>query len=369
MDLCGRIIMNNDEIYSLIRDGRLHGILESDICEVAGHLSFKDKIPLPVIRDCSLPRGVDYEVQDEGGTIIGVLTCTSDLDPVDIRSLSEWQLAAYLDERELSEFDQPVRFTHDYIVISSTHFTRYQQRMKSSSAIWGMFSHVESVTASRLSRRLTLITALEGMKIPTLYHSSTLERAVEASHPFERYLKYYHQLELSFDWILVKRIQSLGSDLQGMAKLVSAYQSGDLPRLKNLLATYCKDAQKVHSLLMSAVSFKTTAHTIFQEYSKEGNPLSKGSKWDKMFDNLASSYSSAHAASNKLANNVESYDSLIIEIAAYWIFRVRCCIAHHRIGEYLLVQNDEEFVLEFSETLLRGVLAIILTDNDFCAIA
>jgi hypothetical protein len=361
--------MNAAELCHLIQEGRLDDIMESDICTVDGYLSIKDKIPLPVLRDCSLARGVDYEVQDEAGVIIGVLTCTSDLNPVDLRQLSEWQLAAYLFERELNEYDQPGRFRYDYVVISSLHFTRYQQRMKPSSAVWGMFTHVECAPAARLARSMTLITALEGMKIPTPYHASTLERAVQASHPFERYLKYYHQLELVFDWILVKKVQCLGSDLQGMARLISSYQSGDLPRLKNLLASYCKDAQKVHSLLMLAVNHKPTAHKIFQEYSKEGNPLSKGSKWDKMFDNLASSYSPSHASSNNLGSNIDSYNSLIIEIAAYWIFRVRCCIAHHRIGEYLLVQEDEEFVLEFSETLLRGVLMIILADADFCAFA
>jgi hypothetical protein len=207
------------------------------------------------------------------------------------------------------------------------------------------------------------------MKIPTSYHSAALERAVQASHPFERYLKYYHQLELLFDWVLVKKVQSLGSDFQGMARLMSLYQSGDLPRLKNLLATYCKDAQKVHSLLMLAGSHKPTAYRIFQEYSKEGNPLSKGLKWDKMFDNLSSSYSPSHASSNNLGQNTDAYNSLIIETAAYWIFRVRCCIAHHRIGEYLMDQNDEVFVIEFSEMLLRGILEIILSDADFLAIA
>lgn len=361
--------MNVVEICSLVQAGRLDNILESDISEVNGLLSIKDKIPLPVVRDCSLATGVDYEVQDETGVIIGVLVSTSDIDPVDIRQLSEWQLAAYLYERELNEFDQPGRFKHDYMVISSMHVTQYQDTMKASSAIWGMFTHIENTQTPRQARGLTLITALAGMKIPTSYHSAALERAVQASHPFERYLKYYHQLELLFDWVLVKKVQSLGPDFQGMARLISLYQSGDLPRLKNLLATYCKDAQKVHSLLMLAGSHKPTAYRIFQEYSKEGNPLSKGLKWEKMFDNLSSSYSPSHASSNNLGQNTDAYNSLIIETAAYWIFRVRCCIAHHRIGEYLMDQNDEVFVLEFSEILLRGILAIILTDADFLAIA
>ena len=47
---------------------------------------------------------------------------------------------------------------------------------------------------------------------------------------------------------------------------------------------------------------------------------------------------------------------LIINIATYWIYRVRSSIAHSRIGEYVMSTSDEEFVVEIAEPLLRSVL-------------
>ena len=231
-----------------------------------------------------------------------------------------------------------------------------------------MFSHIDSAPAPRVTRRLSLLTAVGGMQVPTSYHAASLERAVQASHPFERYLKYYHELELLFDWIIVRKIQALGSDIPGIAKLISSYQSGDLPRLKSLIITYSLDSQQIHSLLALAVAHRSTAFKIFQDYSKDGNPLSKEPKWEKMFENLSSSYSFTHASSNGLSNSKVIYDKLILETAAYWVFRVRCCIAHHRIGEYLLTQPDEEFVVEFAEPLLLGVLRSILSNSDFLSV-
>ena len=360
--------MNALEICALIREGKLPELSESDICEENGFLIIKDKIPLPVVRDCSWKNGTDYEIQDENGTIIGVLSNTSGIDTVDLRLLSEWQLAAYLLERELNEFDQPGKFQYDYAVISFQHFSNYQLNMRKTSAIWGMFSHRDNAPAPRVTRSLSLLTAVGGMHVPTSYHAASLERAVKASHPFERYLKYYHELELLFDWIIVKKIQALCSDITGIAKLISSYQSGDLVRLKKLITDYSGDGQQTHRLLALAVAHKPTAFKIFQDYSKDGNPLAKEPRWDNMLNNLSSSYSPSHASSNGLGQAKDTYDKLILETAAYWVFRVRCCIAHHRIGEYLLTEHDEEFVVEFAEPLLLGVLRSILSNSDFLSI-
>jgi hypothetical protein len=80
------------------------------------------------------------------------------------------------------------------------------------------------------------------------------------------------------------------------------------------------------------------------------------------------SCAAADLAFSGVPNSRVIYDKLILETAAYWVFRVRCCIAHHRIGEYLLTQLDEEFVVEFAEPLLLGVLRSILSNSDFLSI-
>ncbi|NES18002.1 MAG: hypothetical protein F6K41_03525 [Symploca sp. SIO3E6] len=58
---------------------------------------------------------------------------------------------------------------------------------------------------------------------------------------------------------------------------------------------------------------------------------------------------------------LNKYETIIIKIAAYWIYRVRSCIAHNRIGEYIMLPEDEEFIVEFAEPLLREVLYQVFT--------
>ena len=65
-------------------------------------------------------------------------------------------------------------------------------------------------------------------------------------------------------------------------------------------------------------------------------------------------------------NNIQGitnkgYDNLVIEFSAYCIYRVRCCISHNRIGEYVMSNDDEGFVVEFAEPLLREVLCQIFS--------
>ncbi|MBK7129689.1 MAG: hypothetical protein IPH66_10055 [Crocinitomicaceae bacterium] len=50
------------------------------------------------------------------------------------------------------------------------------------------------------------------------------------------------------------------------------------------------------------------------------------------------------------------YNKFIINVTAYWIYRIRCSIAHNKIGEYHLSWNDENFIVDFGEPLLKEVL-------------
>lgn len=43
-------------------------------------------------------------------------------------------------------------------------------------------------------------------------------------------------------------------------------------------------------------------------------------------------------------------------------YNVRCCTAHNRIGEYVISNDDEGFVVEFAEPLLREVLCQIFSE-------
>jgi hypothetical protein len=174
-------------------------------------------------------------------------------------------------------------------------------------------------------------------------------------------LRLYHQIELLFDWVVVKQIQALGSDLTGIGRLMSDYAAGDTPRLRHIISKYSTDTDRLLKRMFDLPKFVSTAKAIFQDYSKESNPLKDN--WTKFIDWAENGTPDLVGAKKfKLAPDQAQFDTLVRTTAAYWIYRVRCCIAHNKIGEYILQDSDEDFVINFIEPLLQEVLLQVLAN-------
>jgi hypothetical protein len=52
----------------------------------------------------------------------------------------------------------------------------------------------------------------------------------------------------------------------------------------------------------------------------------------------------------------KAYDDYTLKLTAYWVDRVRSSIAHHKIGKYMMTNNDEDFMLNFVEPLLDELI-------------
>jgi hypothetical protein len=306
-----------------------------------GRLAVNDRVALRIKCDVSMPRGMDIEVFADDKTLLGVLCFTSN-ETGDYQNTTEYRLAAYLTELQPEEFDLARSLRDDYIVIDKGLVTEYLQEYASSSAIWGGFVHIGN--SDRICTRVApFIEAYKGMRLPLDTSEVLCRRAIFAAHPFERFLKHYHQLELLVDWHVAKRISRLPNDLNGFDKIMSAYGAGDLVRIKDLVSTFCTNPQEIRGKMAAANQFMATSTSMFQEFGKPGNPLSSAG-WEKW-----------------KAGTIAEKE--ILDTAAYWIFRVRCSIAHHRVGEYLIKESDEEFIVSFAEPLLLAVIRQVLSNN------
>lgn len=352
--------MDQEKLESLRDSGAAPELVGYSFDTQVGFVTVNDKVPIPVYSiDSSLPDGVDLEIFNDTNDVIGVLCFCRRLGDVNIGALTEWQFAAYLSEVDVDDFNAPFKFDCDYAVIDLPHLSDYVLNFKSSSVLWGGFSHDPPLMP--VKRVVMKLVALRGICYPTVYHHQQAVRAVMSSHTFDRYLKIYHQLELLFDWVVVRRIQNLGDDLTGIAKVMSRHSSGDLPSLKELIKEYCQNLSSVWDIMRTIDSHIVVANDVFQNYGKDGNPLKD--QWSNFIAALGSgSYSLANATSNRLANRQDVLDKLVAETAAYWLFRIRCCIAHNRIGEYVLTDNEVQFVLTFGEPLLKVVVAQVLSN-------
>lgn len=330
-----------------------------------------DCFPIPLEGVSSgLAKHAVHSVLDMGGTRLGeLLTCKG--EQYRPAQSSSHYLAAYLADVEAFSYGQPSRFRRNYFVCPTSRLNEYRRDYLSSSAIWGGFLHLDPANTISISAARTpaLIVAVRGIVIPTDMHSEAMSRSVVQAHAFERFLKLYHLLELNFDYQFVEQIRHLGPDLKGVGQLLANYERGEIERLKDTI-NRSVDPEKVAEclrILCRDPRWHAQISTVFFEYGKSANPL--GSKRTKFEDLLATAeFSEADAIAHNLYDGSRdtsiqraNFAKLALNVAAYWIYRIRCCIAHNRIGEYVMRLSDEPFVEEFGEPLLRCVLSTVLT--------
>ena len=313
----------------------------------------------------------DIEIYDERDNFLGFLCICKSITDINIVSLTDARYIAYIHEVDKNTFGLPYKFTKNYLVIDVCEYDDYKNKYMDSAPIWGGFFHSNAESSLPEAYRFTpsKLIARPGIDIPTRYHQESSMRSVVQPYAFERFLKLYHLLELIFDWNLVQKIKSLNDDLQGIGQLLNEYSgNNELERLKVVLKSKCNDNQKINKIAsclnkINSPDYLDKGIKIFFDYSKSGNPYKKT---NTPFSDLMSQGGFSRTNTKENNSNIngitnKDYDDLVIDFSAYCIYRVRCCIAHNRIGEYVMSNDDEGFVVEFAEPLLREVLCQIFS--------
>lgn len=275
--------------------------------------------------------------------------------------------SAYLNEVQESDVvgsdNEPRRdyiFKNDFVVLHHDKINDYNENYRRGSALWGMFTHIEDQLNKNSLYKTpnNKIVAKRKLSVETPSEQDAVWRSVAHLSPLERYLKLYHLLEIRFDLELVDAIKALNSDLKGIGKILNSY-SGDkeFDRLLKITKQYCKEIDFFDKILKEAFSNKNHINKwkeILVEYSKESNPY-KDERAEKFKEVLDQGFSEQ---AMKYKNLTWNYDHLT-KLTVYMIYRVRSSIAHFRLGEFLLSTDDEAFVAEVAEPLLRGVVSIV----------
>jgi hypothetical protein len=341
-----------------------------------GICTLNGMIPIPVDAvSFSYEGDEDIEIYNERDNFLGVLCiCKSNTD-INIASLTEARYIAYINEvdKDTFRFPLPYKFIKNYLVIDVCEYDDYKNNYMDSAPIWGGFFHSNAASNLHQAYRFkpSKLIARPGIELPTDYHKESCIRSVVQPYAFERFLKLYHLLELIFDSKLVEKIKSLNNDLQGIAQLLNQYSSTkEFDRLKILLKDKDKegrlDVDKIANCLnrIKSSNYLAKGIEIFFDYGKDGNPYKIDP--DKMIPFVDLMNRGGFTRSNSRDKSIKgisenNYDDLVINFSAYCIYRVRCCTAHNRIGEYVISNDDEGFVVEFAEPLLREVLCQIFS--------
>lgn len=364
--------MRFDELREIEDDDLRHYDL-SCFSEHDGICTLNGMIPIPV-EAVSFAYKVDedIEIYDEHNNFLGFL-CICKV--ITTENLTEARYIAYINEVNIERFQLgfPYTFTKSYLVLNVAKYDDYINKYMTSAPIWGGFFHAntQSILHPAYQFQPSQLIARPEIILPTRFHQESSIRSVVQPYAFERFLKLYHLLELVFDYNLVQEIKNLNDDLQGIGELLNQYSSNkEIDRLKKLLKTKYEQGKvnvdKIADCLnrINSINYIAKGIKIFFDYGKDGNPYPKNNRIS--FTDLMAI--GGFKRNNTKENNhlckgitQDNYDDLVIDFSAYCIYRVRCCTAHNRIGEYVMSNDDEEFVVEFAEPLLREILCQIFT--------
>lgn len=326
----------------------------------------------------NLPAVIDVKFSDN--TVIGHIYFSNNEQVVGSIDMSVAKMCAYLVDVANENFEYKIyKLTRDYLIVEEQYYADYVSLYKNSSILWGSFYHEDDkVVEDALKQVKTAITCLPNLELPTPFHHDNAQRAIVQPYAFERFLKNYHLLELLFDYKVIQDIADNRHDIKvaGFILHKSYKENEELDRLQYLL-TNCLDINKLIDKLNNIIHFQNLATSIFFQYGKKGNPFSTQDKFDEV---LVSSTLFQETSFYVLKNNIpetnnktglpklkhqkEDHKTFILEITAYWIYRIRSSIAHSKIGEFLLSSNEpehERFMIKFAEPLLQEVLVQCFT--------
>jgi hypothetical protein len=333
--------------------------------QVGSLLSIDGYVCIPVeASQGSFAEYSDIEIRDRLNNPLGSLVLTQAYE-LDLRSISDHFYMAYLSEIPVSLYGAAYQMRYSYVIVHASRYQDYVDNYLQGSPLWGGFIHSTnpSVLIPPYKGGPSNIVAVESLSLPTSYHDESTYRSVVQPFAFERFQKLYHLLELRFDYDVVERIRTLGSDLKGIGQIFSEYGHEEIRRLKAVIEPGIKDLDALE-LKLNRVKHCTACEAVSKEvffrYGKDSNPLkTKESEYDELMALGGFSKSQAKSSNLITGNGAvldQRYRKLLTDLAAYWIYRVRSSIVHSRIGEYVMSSSDEEFVVEVAEPLLREVV-------------
>lgn len=364
--------MKFEEILNLIENNKNELPCQIDSVESkrnGNYISINKKVPIRIFEMTSMYKQEEpIEVINNEDNIIGSTFYCNNSKIEQIASLSEWKFIALLIEAEVSQFhSDSYEFQYDYLIVEEEYLDMYLDKYYDSAPIWGNFSHF-ALLQEPYKKSVLQIRAVEGLRYPTEIHKDNSLRVLRQPYAFERYLKMYHHLELLFDKDLVEKIRELDDeDFTKLGTLLKSFESSESSRLESVMKDRITDIDKIADKLNSVESHKDTAKKIFFDFGRKNNdPL------DNNFD-LLTEILNKRGGFNEVncklvlhnkAKDRKFYEKIIIKLSAYWIYRIRCSIAHNKIGEYILKQEEEEFIAEFAEPLLNEIICQAFWDDN-----
>lgn len=353
-------ILNNSNTINSINT--LHYCDEYSYSATLKFIQFDDYIVHKIeLINNSFDESISNTSIELNGVIIGDLFYLKDLS-LEISSMSIFQFYAFLNECTIPDLQlQNFTFKSNYLVVHKDYIDDFHLKYSSTSAVWGGFKILENQSVINYYKKaIPVITIPDELKELDPYAQDSVYRALDQKHSFERFLKLYHLLELEFDYSLIKRIQSLNIATHSnfIGSLLNEYKRTENDRLLDLISSKCHDTISLSEKLNKIKPFQALGEEIFIRFGKEKTSslyLNDLIKYNSLLSDVDAFRNPNYI---KAITNIQpnDYNKFIHTVTAYWIYRIRCSIAHFKIGEYILTRDKEDFIVEFAEPLIKEVL-------------
>lgn len=271
------------------------------------------------------------------------------------------------------------RFLCDFLVIEKDFFNNYYENYYETSSLWGGYKHTER---EFIEYKKVQEIRLPESKIffPTSINSFNSDMSVYSSNIYENFLKKYHQIELIFNLIFIKKLKTI--DLENLKEIHSIYKSmnkSEFDAIFYIISNYVTNKVKYLKIFeMAYFEHNDIYNEIFHNYEKDSNPLSDSTLRDKFHQFLTKVAQStplseedyfniAQLKEIKFKNKAEDFSNFVYKFISYTIYRIRCSIAHNKLGEFMFTMDQDhlDFMVDIGLPLIREAVIDVFSNQSF----
>jgi hypothetical protein len=203
-----------------------------------------------------------------------------------------------------------------------------------------------------------------GLNYRTKRHSHVAAKSAISPLPADRYLSLYQCLELDYDYLILKRIKELSDDNPtSIWQQIRGFDQNDINRLTELVGTV-DNIDQTYPIIVKIRNHEKASKTIFYDYGKDSNPIKE---WGDFKSYFIESADISFDDFNKIAKEKKptlsfgktenEFIERMKKCISYWIYRVRCSIAHNKLGEYHLTTSEDLALL--TDVMLPLIIKLV----------
>lgn len=269
------------------------------------------------------------------------------------------------------------KLENNFLIVNYDYANTYFEKFYGKETLWGGFNHKKYIEMPSKKIEKIYLPDLE-IKFPTELNLTNSVNSIKSNNIFDLFLKNYHNIELLFNLIFLRELRRI--DINNISEANSIYKKlnkDEIESLRYLISEFTNNKVTQIKLIIKAFNeYSIITQEILYEYGKESSPVKDPVVRDKFNQflekcNLDTPQTISQfleiSKAKKLKNDEKSFKDFINNFIAYFIYRIRCSIAHKKFGEFIFSENEEHknFMIDISIPLIKSTTIEIFSNQKF----